>query len=427
MSEALVVLSGGQDSATCLALAIEKHGAENVHAVTFFYGQRHEREVLLAQVLCSKYLPAGHHRLVNLSFLGEITTTSALAGKPRLRGQTQHHIAIDDAGFGVTEIHMDREPTEQEVAELAEAMRQSEVDPSGSIVVNPALQVSVSDEIDHNAQKMMAGLGVDQSMLEGDTSYATSGVGNQPSSFDAALPNSFVPGRNLLFLSVAASMAANMGIQEVWTGICQTDYSGYPDCRNDFKKKLNEAINLAFGVPYEYVACNECVDPSGQVLSVKSGSNGIVLIAPLMWLDKAQTVELAFKTPLGREMLRHTHTCYNGVWPPCGDCPACTIRHNGFVQAGEFDPLYESYERQPSVVHEDPLVAYDMFMAASFRNDLGLANAMVSPAALMARKARILADNNEEARPWGDEGDPDPEREAAAQQSINETGHQGDI
>lgn len=127
------------------------------------------------------------------------------------------------------------------------------------------------------------------------------------------LPNSFVPGRNLVFITLAAAYAWQRGISELVTGVCQTDYSGYPDCRQDTMDSLQESLRRGMAAPF-------------------------TIHAPLMHLTKAQTVTLI--TQLGRlDLLRLSHTCYNGAIPPCGTCPACVLRAKGFADAGVADPL----------------------------------------------------------------------------------------
>ena len=129
------------------------------------------------------------------------------------------------------------------------------------------------------------------------------------------LPNTFVPGRNLILLSFAAARAWQLEIENIVTGVCQTDYSGYPDCRKNTIEALQLALNL--GMERQFV-----------------------LHTPLMWLDKAQTVMMA-KDLGALEALSFSHTCYNGIFPPCGSCQACHLRNKGFYEAGVIDPLIE--------------------------------------------------------------------------------------
>lgn len=133
------------------------------------------------------------------------------------------------------------------------------------------------------------------------------------------LPTTFVPGRNLIFLSIAAIYAKQLGISNIITGVCQTDYSGYPDCRDEFIKSLENTTNLAFGHD-------------------KNSPDWIKIHTPLMWMTKAETVKLMQE--LGKiELLKYTHTCYKGQRPACGECPACVLRLKGFKEAGIKDPL----------------------------------------------------------------------------------------
>ena len=217
-SRALVVLSGGQDSTTCLYWAIDRYGAKNVDTLTFDYGQRHRIELECAQRV------AGHAGVGN-SIL-PIDTFAALGGD-----------ALTDSG------------------------------------------IDVQNELD-----------------TGD-----------------GLPNTFVPGRNLIFLTFAAAYAYQRGIGNVVTGVAQTDYSGYPDCREGTMTSLQHTIRL--GMEFE-----------------------VTLHTPLMHLSKKETVELA--RDLGAlPAMALTHTCYNGRRPPCGECPACVLRARGFAEAGIEDPL----------------------------------------------------------------------------------------
>jgi 7-cyano-7-deazaguanine synthase len=134
---------------------------------------------------------------------------------------------------------------------------------------------------------------------------------------DKRLPNTFVPGRNILFLTFAACVAYRRGLKHIVGGMCETDYSGYPDCRDDTIKALQAAINLGMEARF-------------------------VLHTPLMWIDKAGTWALADR--LGGERLvdlivEHTHSCYEGDrthrhdWGyGCGVCPACKLRAAGHAQ-----------------------------------------------------------------------------------------------
>ncbi len=127
------------------------------------------------------------------------------------------------------------------------------------------------------------------------------------------LPNTFVPGRNLVFLTLAAAFAWQRSIPHLVAGVCQTDFSGYPDCRQTTLDALQGALRAGMDFPFE-------------------------IHAPLMHLTKADSVRLAQE--LGcLPWLAHSHTCYNGSRPPCGTCPACRLRAKGFAEARVADPL----------------------------------------------------------------------------------------
>jgi len=119
------------------------------------------------------------------------------------------------------------------------------------------------------------------------------------------LPNTFVDGRNLLFLSFAAVVAKQKGMKHIVTGVCETDFSGYPDCRDVFIKSLNVTLNLAMDYPF-------------------------VIDTPLMWIDKADTWKLADQLGRLEYVQQNTLTCYNGIiGTGCGECPACKLRSAG--------------------------------------------------------------------------------------------------
>lgn len=204
---ALVCLSGGQDSTTCLYWALKNF--DHVEAVCFSYGQKHALEVEVARRIAGK---AGvEFSRLDLSLLGQMT-----------------HNALTDAS-----VVMDKE--------------------------KPA----------------------------------------------DALPNTFVPGRNMLFLTLAAIKAYEKGIRNLVTGVSQTDFSGYPDCRDTFIRSLNVSLNLAM-------------------------ESQFVIHTPLMWLDKEQEWELADELGVFDVVRNETLTCYNGVMADgCGECPACKLRRAG--------------------------------------------------------------------------------------------------
>lgn len=130
------------------------------------------------------------------------------------------------------------------------------------------------------------------------------------------LPTSFVPGRNALLLTLAAAVAVKVGARDIYSGVCQTDYSGYPDCRREFVDALERSLTLA----------------------MPSSSGPLRIVTPLMHMTKAETVKLARRVPGCWEALALTLTCYNGARPGCGACPACELRAKGFAEAGEADP-----------------------------------------------------------------------------------------
>ena len=222
MAKALVVLSGGQDSTTCLYWAIKKFGRENVSSISFDYGQRHKIELDAAQKV-AEIAGVAHDIL-------PINTFAALGGN-----------ALTD-------------------------------------------NIDVQQEVDEQTQ----------------------------------LPNTFVPGRNLIFLTFAGAWAYGRGIEHLITGVAQTDYSGYPDCRENTLSALEQTLCL--GMEYN-----------------------ITIHTPLMNLSKSDTVELAER--LGAmDAMAWTHTCYNGQQPPCGKCSACILRAKGFAEAQRPDPLIERFK-----------------------------------------------------------------------------------
>lgn len=220
--KALVVLSGGQDSTTCLYWAIDRFGSDKVSTITFDYGQRHRVELESAARI-AEYADVANTCL-------PIDTFAALGGD-----------ALTDADIDI--------------------------------------------DID---------------------SAASTGNG---------LPNTFVPGRNLIFLTFAAAYAYQRGIGNLVAGVAQTDYSGYPDCREETIRALQRT--LCRGMERDFV-----------------------IHTPLMHLSKRGTVELA-RDLGGLSAMALTHTCYNGARPPCGYCAACELRAKGFAEAGIVDPLLQ--------------------------------------------------------------------------------------
>ncbi len=224
MSQALVLFSGGQDSTTCLAWALERYA--RVETLGFDYGQRHRielevRKTTLAEIRAQ--FPQWREKLaddhvVDLSVLGQISETSLT-----------RDVAI---------------------------------------------------------------------------AYEASG-----------LPNTFVPGRNLLFLNFAAAIAYRRGLDVLVGGMCETDFSGYPDCRDNTMKATQLSLSLGL-------------------------DRKMTIETPLMWINKAETWALTQSlggNALTELVIEHTHTCYQGVrdtrhaWGyGCGECPACALRKSGY-------------------------------------------------------------------------------------------------
>ena len=217
-AKALVVLSGGQDSTTCLYWAIDRFGRENVSSVTFDYGQRHRIELISAAEIAD------------------------FAGVPNVILPIDTFTALGGDALTTTDIAVE----------------------------------SAADE-------------------------------------ETGLPNTFVPGRNLIFLTFAAAFAYQRNITHLVTGVAQTDYSGYPDCREETMNSLQTAIQRGM-------------------------ESEVQIHTPLMHLSKKETVELAQELAALPAMAM-THTCYNGQRPPCGHCAACELRAKGFAEAGVADPL----------------------------------------------------------------------------------------
>ena len=208
--KAVIVFSGGQDSTTCLLHALPHF--EEIHCITFDYGQRHRAEIETALAL-SRQLGITAHTVLDASILNALTVSSL----------TRNDIPVPDTN---------------------------------------------------------------QSEAKG-------------------LPNTFVPGRNILFLTLASIYAYQVQAETVITGVCETDFSGYPDCRDEFVKSLNHAI--------------------------KSGMDYNVQIkTPLMSLNKAETWALADHYNQLDLIREHTLTCYNGIiGNGCGNCAACDLRAKG--------------------------------------------------------------------------------------------------
>jgi 7-cyano-7-deazaguanine synthase len=225
-SKALCVLSGGQDSTTCIALACQQF--EQVHAITFDYGQRHLIE-LESAITIAKAFNLSSHEIIQLG--------------PILKGTSP---LVSDTPLGQYD----------STAEL----------PGG---VEPT----------------------------------------------------FVPARNILFLTIASNRAAVLGIKDIFMGVCEADFAGYYDCRQVFVDAMATAIGEG----------------------VWGNPDAFVIHTPLMHLTKAESVQLAVEVLGDRfaEIMALTHTCYAGVKGGCGKCHACLIRDRGFTVAGVADPIWK--------------------------------------------------------------------------------------
>lgn len=159
---------------------------------------------------------------------------------------------------------------------------------------------------------------IDISFLDTIVESALTSNGDVNKKNELGLPSSFVPNRNQLFITLAHSYAQKIGANTLIGGMCETDFSGYPDCRDKFIQKLSEITDLGSGLTVE---------------------TRIDILTPLMKLDKAETFLLAEKEGCLDEVIELSHTCYNGDrsiehdWGfGCGECPACNLRENGYEQ-----------------------------------------------------------------------------------------------
>ena len=148
---------------------------------------------------------------------------------------------------------------------------------------------------------------IDTSVIKSITHNALMDANADIEQKNGELPNTFVDGRNALFLLYAAIYAKGQGIYDIITGVCETDFSGYPDCRDVFIKSMNVTLNLAMDYPFN-------------------------LKTPLMYLTKAQTWALADELGALDYIRQHTHTCYEGVEGGCGECPSCKLRDKGLQE-----------------------------------------------------------------------------------------------
>jgi len=257
--KAVVVLSGGQDSAICLALAVKKYGAENVAAITFDYGQRHAIETKFAK------------RLVR-----RIPAVLANDGRGRPPGAP---LANDGRGRP----------------------------PGAPPLLHKIVRFGFYKDLTTNAlfdPTMKIGLG------SRDVRRETRDATLQPSTFNLQpdIPNTVVEGRNAFFLMAAAVWAKTLGATVLYTGVSQTDYSGYPDCRAVFIRAQERTIRLALDFP-------------------------VRIVTPFMEMTKADEWALAAKLGIFDVIANETVTCYNGLpGKGCGKCPACRLRNRGLKE-----------------------------------------------------------------------------------------------
>lgn len=217
--KAVVVLSGGLDSTTCMGIA--KNEGFELYPLTFSYGQRHQREVEQAKKIAS-FFNVTEHRIIDLDFFRQI---------------------------------------------------------GGSALTDQSIDVPDDGE-------------------------------------DNGIPVTYVPARNMIFLSLASAYAEVIGAETIFTGVSSVDYSGYPDCRPEFIDSMNQTINLATKTGV-----------TNQHLSIKT---------PLMYLTKGETIRLGTELDVPYSL---TTSCYNGEEEACGTCDSCRLRIKGFKEAGQIDPI----------------------------------------------------------------------------------------
>lgn len=225
---AIILLSGGLDSATCFAIAQEQ--GYTLFPITFYYNQRHSREVENAKKIVEYYGVTEHHKIVDVSFLGELGSSSLTDRKISVR------------------------------------------------------QTGVEEDI----------------------------------------PTTYVPARNLIFLSMATAYAEVKEAVAIFTGVSAVDYSGYPDCRPEFIRSLTETI----------------------ILGTKLGAAGskMNIQTPLIHLSKRETIQKGIKLGVPYAL---TTSCYLGEEEACGECDSCVLRLKGFEENHLEDPI--KYSKIPEV------------------------------------------------------------------------------
>ncbi|UOF90485.1 7-cyano-7-deazaguanine synthase QueC [Fodinisporobacter ferrooxydans] len=222
MKKAVVILSGGLDSTTCMAIA--KRAGYDVYPITFFYGQKHSIELDAAKKVAAAYRLSERHFIANLNGM--------------IRGS-----ALTDADIAI--------PTERSIAEMSQD-----------------------------------------------------------------IPVTYVPARNIIFLSIALSYAETIGAEAMYIGVNALDYSGYPDCRPEFIEAFQNVIR------------------TGTVAGAHG--QGIRIEAPLQHMTKRDIVKTAMELQAPVEF---SHSCYQGTNPACGVCDSCILRIKGFQEAGYRDPI----------------------------------------------------------------------------------------
>ena len=226
--KAVIILSGGLDSTTCMGMALEQD--YELYPITFDYGQKHHIEIENARSVAKYYSVSKRHKVIKLGFLRE---------------------------FG------------------------------GSALTDESIEVPVGEAA------------------------------------ASEIPVTYVPGRNLLFLSIATSYAEATGADAIFIGVNALDYSGYPDCRPEFIHKFEEVIALATKVGVE--------------------GHGVQISTPLIELSKAEIIREGMRLKVPYHL---TTSCYNGRAEACGQCESCRLRLKGFADAGLADPIvYEQHSQ----------------------------------------------------------------------------------
>lgn len=234
---AVIILSGGLDSTTCMGYAQER--LYELFPITFDYGQRHKMEIENARQVAAYYDVATRHKVISLSFLHD---------------------------FG------------------------------GSALTDDKIEIPVSEKFASSPEIKQ--------------------MDNRDESHVSDIPVTYVPGRNLLFLSIAASYAEVIGAEAIYIGVNARDYSGYPDCRPAFIHKMEKVIATATKAGVE-----------GRITSIE---------VPLIYLSKADIIKEGIRMEVPYYL---TTSCYLGKQAACGECDSCHLRLKGFAEAGLKDPI----------------------------------------------------------------------------------------